>query len=338
MNAELPHDPNIAVLPVEAAVCAVIVLIGLAALYAWERRHRRSAPSTNHLLLLGALLPSCAGYTLKPSVVVTDDSGRSIEVNVEITPLARRPSGWVQDKAGVRDPSFATTPVYRATAIKPQSDLSAKMPPIYDQGMIGSCTGNGLAAILDYARGRQGTRFITPSRLFIYFAEREIEGRVNQDAGAMIRTGVDVLADLGACKERTWPYKEAKWQTRPHAASYTEALNYQALHGYKVDNSDGRSIRVALSAGYPVVFGALLYSGMDRVTYQRPTLEMPRKRESTIGGHCMVIVGHNDKTKLYKVRNSWGKTWADNGHFFMPYDYVHAAKLCGDFWVIDQAE
>jgi C1A family cysteine protease len=248
------------------------------------------------------------------------------------------PAGWKQDKAGVRDASFAATRVYRATAIKSKTDLSPKMPPIYDQGMIGSCTGNGLAAILDFARGKQGMAFIGPSRLFIYFAEREIEGTINEDAGAQIRTGIDVLADLGSCKEKTWPYRESQWRTKPGAKCYTEALSFQALHGYKVQNTDGRSIRIALSAGYPVVFGSLLYSQIDLVDYQHPILQMPRKGERTIGGHCMVIVGHDDSRKLYKVRNSWGKAWADSGYFFIPYDYVHSAKITGDCWVIDQAE
>jgi hypothetical protein len=249
-----------------------------------------------------------------------------------------RAMGWVQDKAGVRDRSYSAVKNLRAAKIAVSSDLSRKMPDIYDQGTLGSCTGQGIAAILDYARTLQAKRFVHPSRLFIYYCERVLEGTVRQDAGAQIRSGIEVVTDLGACRERLWPYLITRFAVTPPSKCYVDALNYQALNGYKLDHTDGRSIRIALSDGLPVVFGCLLYSGIDRITYGRSTLEMPKRGERTQGGHCMVIVGHDDRTRLYKVRNSWGIGWGRNGHLSMPYDYVHSAKLSGDFWVIDKAE
>lgn len=255
------------------------------------------------------------------------------------SPHPRPPSGWKQDKSGIIDPSFSALKVFRAGKIATSSDLAKLMPPIYDQGQTGSCTGNGVAAILDYARAKQrGTAWMHPSRLFIYFEERVLEGTVNQDAGAQIRHGIDVITDTGACKESTWPYIESRFAVKPSSRSYVEAASYQALHGYKVDFTDKRSIRIALTSGYPVVFGALLYPGIDKITWRNATLEMPRKGERSVGGHCMVIVGHDDAKQLYKVRNSWGIGWGRDGHLWIPYDYIHSQKICGDFWVIDQAE
>lgn len=252
---------------------------------------------------------------------------------------AHRLTGWIQDTAGIADPSIARLRLSAGT-IAAQSDLRAQMPPVYDQGQVGSCTGNGIAAILDYARRKQNSRlrWCSPSRLFIYFEERRIEGTINEDAGAMIRTGIDVITDTGVCRESRWPYIERNWPVKPSARAYADACNYQALHGYKCDNGDARSIRLALSNGYPVVFGSLLYSGIDRVDRWHPTLEMPRKGESPAGGHCMVIVGHNDTTRTYIVRNSWGIRWCLDGHFYVPYDYIHSRRLTGDCWVIDRAK
>ena len=36
MTPDLPPDPNITLLPIEAGVCAVLVIIALVALYAWS--------------------------------------------------------------------------------------------------------------------------------------------------------------------------------------------------------------------------------------------------------------------------------------------------------------
>ena len=49
--------------------------------------------------------------------------------------------------------------------------------PVYDQGKIGSCTANALAGAIQFDRlkSKQSPDF-TPSRLFIYFNERAIEG------------------------------------------------------------------------------------------------------------------------------------------------------------------
>lgn len=254
---------------------------------------------------------------------------------------ARRAMGWKQDRAGVKDPSFDKLRAVRSLGeIASKSDLSGLMPPIYDQGGVGSCTGNGVAAILDYARYKTHDCpcWIYPSRLFIYYLEREREGTVNEDAGAQIRTGIDVVTEIGAARESLWPYQESHWMLMPSNEAYADATRWQAVHGYKLDHTDGRSIRIALTGGYPVVFGCLLYSGIDRVTYDQPVLEMPRKGERTIGGHCMVIVGHDDDSRLYKVRNSWGIGWGKDGYLWMPYAYVHSAKLSGDFWVIDRTE
>ena len=41
----------------------------------------------------------------------------------------------------------------------------------------------------------------TPSRLFIYYNERLVEGSVNQDAGAMIRDGIKTMSKVGVCPE-----------------------------------------------------------------------------------------------------------------------------------------
>ena len=57
------------------------------------------------------------------------------------------------------------------------------MPRIFDQGQLGSCTANAVAAaieydwILDNAGGHVRPR---PSRLFIYYCERMIEGSLGQ--------------------------------------------------------------------------------------------------------------------------------------------------------------
>jgi C1A family cysteine protease len=65
---------------------------------------------------------------------------------------------------------------------------------------------------------------------------------------------------------------------------------------------------------------------------------MPGKDESVLGGHCVLAVGYDDATQLFKVRNSWGTSWGQAGYFQIPYAYLTNADLADDFWVVDVAE
>jgi len=57
------------------------------------------------------------------------------------------------------------------------------MPPVYDQGQLGSCTAQSVGAILEMDEVKQREAgAATPSRLFIYYNERAMEGTVSEDA------------------------------------------------------------------------------------------------------------------------------------------------------------
>jgi C1A family cysteine protease len=101
--------------------------------------------------------------------------------------------GWVPDLPDQRDFMYAApTPIQRN--IPSKVDLSKKCPAVYDQGQLGSCTANAIGAAIEFD---QKKKFV-PSRLFIYYNERVMEGTVESDAGAQIRDGIKSVATLGA--------------------------------------------------------------------------------------------------------------------------------------------
>ena len=93
----------------------------------------------------------------------------------------------------------------------PAVDLRTQCPPVYDQGQLGSCTANGIAGAIEFDRKKQDLPDFVPSRLFIYYNERVMEGTVAQDAGAQIRDGIKSVAKLGAPPETDWPYDIEKF-------------------------------------------------------------------------------------------------------------------------------
>src|SRR5690348_9312695 len=134
--------------------------------------------------------------------------------------------GWKADLPDFRDHTYEIgKPIPLPTAM----DLRSGLPEVYDQGDIGSCTANAIAAAFDFERNKQGKPFLTPSRLFIYYNERVIEGTVNEDSGAMIRDGIKSVVKQGVCSESEWPYVVAFMTQSPTNECYTDALKNQAL-------------------------------------------------------------------------------------------------------------
>ena len=109
--------------------------------------------------------------------------------------------GWVPDLPDARDHLYAAPPQY-LTNLPAKADLRDGCPKeIYDQGQLGSCTGNGWAAAVEFLRMKQGLTDFTPSRLFIYYNERVEDGDVPQDAGAAVSDGADVVSKIGCPDE-----------------------------------------------------------------------------------------------------------------------------------------
>jgi C1A family cysteine protease len=240
--------------------------------------------------------------------------------------------------------------VQLATAVPGKVDLSPHMPPIYDQGQLGSCTGNGIARVLEYQSIREGEPTVTPSRLFIYYNERVIEGTVNQDAGAAIRDGIKVVASEGAPPESEWPYSDANpgpFDQKPPPNVYLDATEHEALVYQRIVlGGPGAPLRSALAAGLPIVFGFSVPAYFEDGTWDptKEPLRVPGPNDHFIGGHCVVISGYDFTCTrfsdlAFQCENSWGASWGMNGRFWVDAHWFDAnAGLASDFWVISKVK
>jgi C1A family cysteine protease len=213
-------------------------------------------------------------------------------------------------------------------------DLRALCPPVYDQGVLSSCTANALAAGIDFERRKQHLPILTPSRLFIYYNERVIENSVACDSGAMLRDGMKTIAADGVCAELSWPYDPEKFADRPDAACYGAAEQHRTL-AYRRVAQDLEQMKGCLASGYPFVFGFTVYQGFESADVAKTgKAQMPTAGESVVGGHAVLAVGYSEASGRFLVRNSWGPAWGIHGHFTIPYAYVTNPNLADDFWTI----
>lgn len=243
--------------------------------------------------------------------------------------------GWVPDVPDHRDQVFAAVQKVLA-ALPARVDLRSKCPKQYDQGQLGSCTANAIAAALEFDQKKQKQKpTFTPSRLFIYYNERVMEGTVDSDAGAMIRDGIKSVAQQGAPPEKPWwPYDIAKFRDKPPKPVYDEAAKYQAVLYQRVARTLNQ-MKGCLADGFPFVFGFSVYESFESQTVATTgVVNMPLPREKLLGGHAVLAVGYDDSESRFIVRNSWGNKWGQKGYFTMPYTYLLDGNLADDFWTI----
>jgi len=254
--------------------------------------------------------------------------------------------GWTPDLPDARDHLFSA-PAIALAALPPSADLRGGCPPVYDQGRIGSCTANAIGGAFEFDLLKQNLPDFTPSRLFIYYNERAMEGHVSTDSGAQIRDGVKSVAKLGVCSESEWPYDDtpatsdggpfppgARDGEKPTDACYKDALNHTVTTYSRVVR-DLDQMRGCLAAGYPFVFGFTVYESFESSEVAKTgVVPMPAPDEQVLGGHAVLAVGYDDSAQTFMVRNSWGSGWGQAGYFTMPYAYLTTRGLSSDFWTI----
>jgi len=218
--------------------------------------------------------------------------------------------------------------------------LRKRMPPVYDQGQLGSCTANSVGAIVEFNELKQKEPgATTPSRLFIYYNERVMEGTVREDSGAEIRDGIKSVAQVGVPPETLWPYDVTKFAKKPPAAAYEDARKHEVLRYARVAQ-DSIALQNVLATGFPISFGFTVYTSFESDVGSDGVVPMPQPHEKVLGGHAVVATGYKMiKGQLhFECRNSWGPGWADHGYFWMPDAYLTSGSLASDFWVIEQVE
>jgi C1A family cysteine protease len=249
--------------------------------------------------------------------------------------------GWVPDHPDQRDFSYAVS-LRAATSIPSSVDLRHQCPAvIYDQGQLGSCTANAIAGALQFDMIKEKEADFIPSRLFIYYNERAIEGTVASDSGAQIRDGIKSVASQGACPEGDigdpppdWPYDISKFAVEPPSECYVKAHDLTAINYFSV-TQNAADMKGCLAEGFPFVFGFTVYESFEsQEVAQTGEVPMPGQGEKVLGGHAVLAVGYDDKDRQFICRNSWGSNWGDAGYFYMPYAYLLDDNLSSDFWTI----
>jgi C1A family cysteine protease len=249
--------------------------------------------------------------------------------------------GWQPDIRDERDELFAAqAPLAAAPAVY---SMLEHMPPVYDQGNLGSCTANSVAGGLQYTEKEMSNWSLrpVPSRLFIYYNTRQLQGTIKSDSGASIRNSIKAVARWGYCPETAdlgTAYRTSDFKKTPPAKAYKAAAKHLlATVGYarvgdpRTGMATVAQIKAAVGERNPVTFGFTVYESFSDAG-RTGICPMPKRGEGVEGGHAVLIIGWDDAKKAWLCRNSWGPKWGSEGHFWMPYEFQ--MQHAQDYWVV----
>jgi C1A family cysteine protease len=249
-----------------------------------------------------------------------------------VTPRKIRRYGWKPSLPDLRDHIADASELTVLDEVDPREDL----PDVFDQGQLGSCTANAVAAAVQYDAKLNGADPGPLSRLWIYYYERKLEGsRADQDTGAYGRDGFKVCKTLGVPLEKDWSYDISKFADEPPASLAEEASRHR-ISNYRSVPRNLDSMRAVLSNRQTIAFGFTVYESFesDEVAHGG-IVALPTREEKAIGGHEVLLVGYlKDQPNYGLVRNSWSAGWGLKGYFLMPWAYILDTHLASDFRTI----
>lgn len=246
--------------------------------------------------------------------------------------------GWRPSLPDPRDIRADPSEIPIRDEVDPRGDY---MTPVYNQGHLGSCTANAVAAAIDAARMVDGEDPIYPARLAIYWLERFLEhAPATEDRGAQGRDGFKAARKYGVVPESDWPYVDNKgtteFSTDPRTSPKWGTDHWILNRPYKSVSRSIVDLKRVLSNRQTIAFGFRVPASFEsREMAETGIMAYPDPQDLTRDGHEVLAVGYLRAQPHYcLVRNSWGTDWGMAGYFLMPWVWLLEPGLTGDFRTI----
>lgn len=209
------------------------------------------------------------------------------------------------------------TPVYPSLVDLRATPAGNLITPIRDQGACGSCVAFGSSAAVE---GTLRVEHDDPnievdlSEAYLFYCKAAAEGRTcgGPTGGWYPKAALDVFAEGGGVPdEACFPYTAgdqecaacADWEGRATTIAAWQPLDTPA------------EMKEWIASHGPTVASMVVYEDFQHYaggTYRQVSGEK-------LGGHCICIVGYEDRRERWIGKNSWGTGWGEEGFFHIAY-------------------
>jgi len=184
---------------------------------------------------------------------------------------------------------------------------------VKNQGSVGSCVAHALSSVVEYYNYKQHNSKEEMSVGYIY-GNRNLS--THKGSGMVVRDALATLKLYGDVPKDDFSYTYEVPQAISKFNEEVDSLfdkGYPNRISYYYKLKTKNDIKAALISGTPVVMAMKWYSDFRVVDGILTT-----GYYNYAGGHCMLIYGWNKDG--WKVLNSWGKRWGNEGTVVIPYD------------------
>jgi len=247
---------------------------------------------------------------------------------------------WPGENLGIIPQDVVSFSDVDAASLPSKVLLEDKFPPVQSQGSYGTCvawsTGYAFKTALnaieknwsssDLAKPSNQT---SPKDLWLVIPPDRRDKNCN---GTSFSYAMDALIVNGAANMADVPYNmasscsesnsKAKRDPNNKLANYRKIAFNEKISGSgsKIEGMDVNNFKTYLAQGRPILFGAALG---DRFMKWKDN-SVISSDYNTGSGHAMVLVGYDDSqgtNGAFRVRNSWGTNWGDNGSIWVDYNF-----------------
>lgn len=202
-------------------------------------------------------------------------------------------------------------------------DLSDRMPQPGQQGHQNSCVAWTVAYALKSYQEQNENHWGVNSPAHT-FSPAFLYNQLNNgsDGGIYFSDALNFVSSNGAATFDKMPYNDADYRTQPSQDARNSARMFRIDTWRQVNVQDTKEVKAQLAAGYPVMIGATIDEGLQRLQAGQTWHQYSGKM---LGGHAMLIVGYDDGRSAFRVMNSWGQQWADGGFAWIDYGFFRSA-------------
>lgn len=209
-------------------------------------------------------------------------------------------------------------------------DLTSKFPPIRDQGQqLGTCVAwaagyytktylDGLAKNLSPSQLQASNNQYSPTDLFFSINPSKRDCRTgtyfDEAFNVLISRGVNTLANV--------PYDDL---CRSNSPGNTATASANRIKNFRRIQGSINEIKEYLANGTPVVIGATVNREFQQLRGNGVLNNLNYSGNES--GHAMVIAGYDDSKSAFRIVNSWGFGWGDNGYLWVGYNFL-VNKFC----------
>ncbi|CAI8731275.1 C1 family peptidase [Chryseobacterium sp. IT-36CA2] len=191
--------------------------------------------------------------------------------------------------------------------------------PIKNQGAEGSCVAWSTAYAATSALEFNYKGVISPRSPEYVF--NQIKSNPNDcSQGSLIPDALNLIQNQGVCSWDEMPYTDTGCSTQPNPTQQNAASTHKFTNWAIVDKTNLGNVKTLLSMNLPIIIAVNVDASFDNLSAANGWVWKSHSG-AVRGGHAICVIGYDDAKQAFKVQNSWGTGWGQNGYFWISYSF-----------------